>query len=45
VALGWCELCSIATTTSLLLKNFGNGRLGKDIWWEVLGEEEAMQRI
>jgi len=27
------------------LKNFGNGRLGKDIWWEVLGEEEAMQPI
>jgi hypothetical protein len=45
VALGWCELCSIATTTSLFLKNFGNGGLGKEIWREALGEGEAVQRI
>ncbi len=45
MALGWCELCLIATTTSLFLKNSGNGGLGKEIWREALGEEEAMQRI
>jgi hypothetical protein len=29
----------------LFLKNFDNGGLGKEIWREALGEEEAVQRI
>ncbi len=45
MALGWCELCSIATTTSLFLKSFDNGGLGKEIRREALGEEEAVQKI